>query len=401
MAQSLRSLRLTDAYRERLAVTRERAQATAAARWPTIEQLDDSDFTERTAAALTRSQTEAVRATAGYLTAFVSSETGRRVRAHAPDTRRYAGISRDGRPLSESLRSPIIGVLSDLKAGKPYVEALEHGKNRALRMIEMDLMHAARSALNDAMDESPDVEGWQRAVKGTCGACMGDIAVEVRTELPAIPLQVHPNCQCVTEPVMSSKAADKTRREGNLGTWSTAYDDAITAIDKTHRYPEGTAVSSVKLNSRLRKAQASFDPYERTIELNPKAGVDVRTLLHELGHKLDEAMASTRLSYASKEARKSGSPAMKALVSAMRKSEAYKRIGVAPELAYQKPYWRSSNEMFARAYAQWIHQRAKVPGEVEWSPAELRVGAQWEAEDFKPIAKAMEDLMREQGLLLE
>jgi hypothetical protein len=172
--------------------------------WPRIENFDqDAErWREATARNLAAGQQQAVRATIGYLSAFISSELGQRVRTPAVDSREYVK-SRDGRPLTESLRSPVIGTLFQLKEGLEPERALDFGRNRALRMVEMDLMHAARTALNDAMEADERIEGWQRAVRGTCGSCLGDVAVEVSVQLPSLPLMVHPNCQCVTQPVVT------------------------------------------------------------------------------------------------------------------------------------------------------------------------------------------------------
>jgi hypothetical protein len=203
MPASPRSLQVTSAYRDRLAAIRARLDASAAREWPRIDTLDGTRWAERVAQVLAGAQTEAVRASAGYLTAFLSTELGRRVRGPVLDSRAYAGVSRDGRPLTESLRSPLIGVLAALKDGKTPEEALATGWNRAQRMLEMDLMHAARESLREGIAADDRVEGWQRGVAGTCGACAGDVAVSVTTRLPSVPLRVHPNCKCVTVPVVT------------------------------------------------------------------------------------------------------------------------------------------------------------------------------------------------------
>lgn len=204
MASQKRSLRLTDAYRVRLAATLARARAFATATWPTIERLDSTEWPQRVARFLTAAQLEAARSSAGYLTAYLTSELGRPVRGGlANDLRRYAGTSRDGRPLSEALVSPLVAVRGELAAGSDPTKALAIGLTRGLRMVELDLMAAARGSLADLMEHEPRVEGWQRAVRGTCAACLGDIEVEVSVQLPSVPLTVHPNCQCVTQPVVS------------------------------------------------------------------------------------------------------------------------------------------------------------------------------------------------------
>src|SRR5689334_21560980 len=117
MPRSPQSLRLTEAYRSRLVSLGKRVEAEARVAWPTIEEFDGTDWPERTARSLTRAQTEAVRLTAGYLAAFLRSESGRGT-APAIDSRKYAGVSRDGRPLTEALESPLIGTRKALKDGR-------------------------------------------------------------------------------------------------------------------------------------------------------------------------------------------------------------------------------------------------------------------------------------------
>ena len=196
------SLRLTEAYRRRVFAIRERVQAQAERLWPSIDELDGTDWPERMATLLTQAQAEATRASAGYLTAYLSSELRRRVRGPVLESRRYAGLSRDGRPLSESLRSPIIGVLGALKEGKEPTEALAYGRNRAVRMVGVDLDHAGRQSLLDGIEADGRIEGWQRVVRGTCGACAA-LATGVHDGLQ---FEVHPGCQCVSAPVVSGVA---------------------------------------------------------------------------------------------------------------------------------------------------------------------------------------------------
>jgi hypothetical protein len=208
------SLRITEAYRTRLFGLRSQLERRAETLWPTIEGLDDFTWTNKAAAATQNAQREAVALTGAYLTAFLTSEVGTRTRGPILDTRRYSGLSRDGRPLRDALRSPMIGVRFKLKEGATPEEALAYGLHRAKRMVSVDYDHAHRTALLDGLAADERFQGWQRAVTGTCGACAGDIAVEVSTNLPSIPLRVHPNCQCVTEPVMRPRfRAERKRTE--------------------------------------------------------------------------------------------------------------------------------------------------------------------------------------------
>lgn len=196
MPRSARSLRVTSQYRARLAAIRKQAETRAKQEWPTIDTFDGTRWADRTAQAVAAAQTEAVRVTAGYLTAYISSELGRRVPVIRIDSRAYAGVSRDGRPLTKALQSPLIGVRAALKEGRTPDEALTIGWNRASRTVETDLMHAGRAALLDTIDADDRLEGWQRATAGTCGACMALSG----TSGPQF--EVHPGCQCQPQPVV-------------------------------------------------------------------------------------------------------------------------------------------------------------------------------------------------------
>lgn len=193
MSASPRSLSVTAAYRERVAAVRARVVERAEREWPEIESLDGSRWPERLAQVVAAAQTEAVRAAAGYLTAYLSTETGRRQRAVNVDTRRYAGFSRDGRPLAEAFQSPVIGVRAALAAGKSPGEALAYGLQRATRMVSVDLDHAHRTALMDTIDADDRFGGWERATAGTCGACMALSGSSGAFE-------THPGCNCTPQP---------------------------------------------------------------------------------------------------------------------------------------------------------------------------------------------------------
>lgn len=200
------SLSLTEAYRERCLTLRDSVQALTRATWRTVtmDDLEGSFDQWRTlvATGVAGAQQEVLRATRGYLAAFVTTELGESAQAPPLDSRDYVGKTRDGRDVREALDTAPIGVRVALKRGVGLEPAMRAGLNRALRMVEGSVMHAARSSLNELMEASEDVEGWQRAVRGTCGACMGDIEVEVYTELPGVPLNVHPYCMCMTQPVV-------------------------------------------------------------------------------------------------------------------------------------------------------------------------------------------------------
>jgi len=186
---------LTSAYRQRLDVFRVHLERSAVARWPTLDGLGGSDWVERTAAEVQQAQVGALRATAGYLTAFLSSEVGRRVSGPPIESAAYAGLSADGKTLVESLQSPIIGIRAKLKEGASPADALAFGLDRAKRQVGMDFDAAHRRALLETIDADERFEGQQRVTSGTCGACLA---------LSGTPTTaVHPGCKCVSQPRVS------------------------------------------------------------------------------------------------------------------------------------------------------------------------------------------------------
>lgn len=198
MPANPRSLQLTDAYRRRLVQIGNGVEAEARQRWPSIETLDASDWPEQMARSLTRAQTEAVRLTAGYLGAFLRLE-GSRGTVPAIDSRKYAGKSRDGRPLAEALQSPLIGVRAALKDGHSPAGALKLGLVRGTRTVSFETVQAGRDALLETVEFDDRVLGWQRSVSGTCAACMALSG----TSGPRF--EVHPNCACVPMPTVGVK----------------------------------------------------------------------------------------------------------------------------------------------------------------------------------------------------
>jgi hypothetical protein len=229
LPQNAKSLQLTDAYRSRLLALGDRAEREARRRWPTIEQLDGTDWPERTAAELTVAQRQAIRLTAGYLGAFIRSEGGRGT-VPAIDSRRYAGLSRDGRPLTDALLSPIIGVRAKLKAGEPPDAALAFGLQRATRTVGFEAVQAARDALQDAVSDDDRLSGWERAVAGTCAACMA------LSGSSGPRFEVHPSCQCVPQPRISiaqtAKGAAADIRE-RLSHWKGVPSAEVAGAERT------------------------------------------------------------------------------------------------------------------------------------------------------------------------
>lgn len=155
------------------------------------------------AAAVAQAQIEAVRITSGYLGAVLTLETGVRTDPPPIDPKRYAGLTRDGRNLSEAFQSPLIGVLGKLKDGEDYQDALKFGLNRATRMVGVEYDHAHRQSMLDVIAEDDRFDGWSRSLAGTCGAC-ASVASGISHGLE---FEVHPGCQCVAIAVVAGVVA--------------------------------------------------------------------------------------------------------------------------------------------------------------------------------------------------
>lgn len=198
------ALKVTDAYRSRLQALVTSASRDARSAWTDLEWADiDASYQpiqRRVARSVERAQTEAVRLTAGYLGAFLTMELGEPVGAPTILVRDYVGKSFGGLPLFDSLDKPRIALLS---ANVEGADPMGVGLRVMLANVDLDVKGAARSALQDQIEADERIEGWQRAVKGTCAACMGAAGNEHGVAMP-----VHPHCQCVSEPLVESKAPE-------------------------------------------------------------------------------------------------------------------------------------------------------------------------------------------------
>lgn len=266
------SLRVTDAYRARLQALVESASRDARSAWRGLEWEDiDASYRPiqvRVARSVERAQTEAVRLTAGYLGAFLTTELGEPVGTPPLAPRDYVGKSYGDLPLLESLDKPRIALLNANAARTPDPKGV--GLRALLANVDLDVKGAARSALQDRIEADERIEGWQRAVKGTCGACMGAGASD------GARMQIHPNCQCVSEPeVKAGKVKEGYGgRQTNIGG-----DDLETMQDYC------ASRESFELNDFLRYG-TSKDPLATPEEL-----VRVNRELKRLADRMDGVMA--------------------------------------------------------------------------------------------------------------
>lgn len=202
MPRSQRSLQLTDRYRARLERIRARVDRTTKAAWRvSLEDLDSTyaPWLDVTVGAVSQAQIEGIRVTAGYLGAYLTLELGTPTRPPRIDVLRWAGQSRDGRPLADALLSPLIGTKKAIKDGTDPAQALATARSRAIRSALLDTDQASRFALLDTIASDDRIEGWIRSPKGTCGACL---AVSGNIPSGELNFPVHPGCNCVSAPVI-------------------------------------------------------------------------------------------------------------------------------------------------------------------------------------------------------
>lgn len=153
------------------------------------------------------------------------------------------------------------------------------------------------------------------------------------------------------------------------------------------------------------------------VEVTPKAdwgGLDMEvTIQHEMGHALDLTWGE-RLGTKGGMASDSRAGAWGRFHKATRNSKTIQRImGTAYDDAGNKvrlaktsrTYLTRNREVWARAFAQWMASQPGNEGRLynlivtRADPTVRTFPDHWEADDFAPIAKAVEDVLREMGAL--
>lgn len=202
MPASRRSLQLTETYRSRLralvdGVDREAKQVWGELSWDDLRGSYEP-IAQRVNTSIQRAQTAAVRLTAAYITAYLSTELGKRQRTVSIPSSNYVGTSYGDLPLDEALQKPLISLLVANGKGEP--DPMGTGLKALRTNIDLNVKHAGRKALQDVIEADERIVGWRRAVKGTCAACSG-LATDAQSP-PGTPLEIHPNCECVSEAVV-------------------------------------------------------------------------------------------------------------------------------------------------------------------------------------------------------
>jgi hypothetical protein len=198
------SLAVTERYRSGMVRLRQQGQREAKRIWNGVDPDDlDATFNLGTLElTVTTLQREAARLSSAYLSTFIASELGEPER---PPALSVWDKAFGGGDLREALRSAVIKTKVAIGEGDDPREATNRNRIVLVNDVGLFIDTAARESLRQGMEMDERIVGYQRALKGTCGACAGNVAVETSVELPSIPLRIHPNCQCVTEPVVQPR----------------------------------------------------------------------------------------------------------------------------------------------------------------------------------------------------
>lgn len=171
-------------------------------------------FVARAAAALEVGQRAALEAAAGYVRA-AGAELGHAITpARTSDV---VGFDPFGRTVGELLGTVPAATYTILGQGRPLPEALEIASVTARALAVSVVRDAAREALSRTFASAPEVRAWKWLSRGTCGACMA--ADDGSDREPGPPMLVHPNCQCVAEPVFEPQPALEATADWAEQTW--------------------------------------------------------------------------------------------------------------------------------------------------------------------------------------
>lgn len=418
MPANRRSLAITDSYRRHLSALVRGADRMARVQWRKLDWANlDRSFLPihlTVLANVRQAQLEAVRLTSGYLGAYLSSELGEHVDPPTLKAADYVGRSVTDRDLASSLNSPLIKVKVANKSGMPDPMGL--GLRTMIAVVDVNVKHAARQSLQDAMETDERIVGWKRAVSGTCAACDG---MADGSTLPAgTPLEIHPNCECVSEAVVKTTAPPVqvldhagspapgmamynsslhgSARAALATEERAALDDALASMKQAHEWPEADAIPIRPLDPI--GSMGSFRArggVPQEISINEGLGVNqtATTVAHEMGHYLDNLLGKQMV--------EEGFTASRDFASAVpdfvaEKSAVGRALRGFLEVARESPtmrlakssldeknwaYINAPEEIWARAYSQWVTGKTSTQNS-------------WEFGDFEPIGKAIEKVLK-------
>lgn len=158
----------------------------------------------RILAAVTAGQRAVASTASTYVADLVTAQDAAPTATQQIDPSAFAGISADGRSLSDLMQLPIATVYSRLSQGADVREALSLGGGLLSLLADTEVADAGRGADSVAMAAETKVEGFIRIVSGAaCGRCA---ILAGRWYRWNAAFQRHPHCHCQQVPA-TDKAA--------------------------------------------------------------------------------------------------------------------------------------------------------------------------------------------------
>ncbi len=277
----------------------------------------------------------------------------------------------------------------------------ENVQRRILGASRWDLWRRGKITLRDLINSDQRVLPLAklRELAGVDDTLLGT------TPLPAVPV-----------PAAVSPASRVVVLAGQEATYQALVDRTMEAIGRVHQVPDSAARVVVSgLLGRAKPGQlGAYYPSLNRIGLAVPGRVPT-TLIHEFGHYLDaqafgvldrrQGVATGHWRTAFQSYRTASSPAWQELWDAVKATEHYRWWRAPQRDADARRYMTMPEELFARAYEQWIALRlpAAHPSKAALTRYVQEREAQgwlWSDADFERVAAAMDAIFRERGWLI-
>lgn len=207
-------------------------------------------------------------------------------------------------------------------------------------------------------------------------------------DVPHVPAGVRPTSELSPVQVSLRDADDRQRIE-----------TALDAIGSVHRVPAD--LRSVKVKANKNAGAFYYDQDQLEIRGAFWEDEDMATFVHEFGHYLDFSLFGSGREFATDVRSRELLPLFKAIQST-RAYKALKEPGGGGTIRAGEKYLRKSDELFARAYEQWVATSTGNPAMRSYIAKYRAAGARnayWDDDDFEPIAAELEALFRARGLI--
>lgn len=261
---------------------------------------------------------------------------------------------------------------------EPQKKYFNENLQASINGIEPELLEKIKKVFGDKITIAGDVIKWNPA------------AVEKELAAEVAPARTNPVSDAIDIKV-----------HGNIAKEVNA---ALAAIDKVH---DDGQLPEIPLWETSRNWFGYFQPQyaadgsltAKYIAIRPDGPTRAFTVLHEAGHFLDMDAIGRPGNYATL----NGDPVMRDFLAAAEKTDAIQ--GLRQQFARlpdeQTEYYLRPHEIWARAYAQFVAERAGSPILSAQLQAEFEMEKfrQWEPADFRPVAQAIETMFINLGWL--